>query len=82
MIVRWPDEPRSLHLTATTNLPHTVIYVPEREDFFRVEPVSHIPNSHNQAGHPNHDDIRALGAQEPMQASVTFEVGGSAENAS
>ena len=82
VVVRWPDEPHSLHLNATTNLPHTVIYVPEGEDFFCVEPVSHIPNSHNQAGHPNHEDIRALGAQEQMQASVTFEVGGSAENAS
>jgi len=43
----WPQRGMALTLTPSENLPFTVVYTPEGEDFFCVEPVSHMTDAVN-----------------------------------
>jgi aldose 1-epimerase len=45
--VRWPD--RTLTIAPDPDLGHVVVYTPAGDDFFCVEPVSHMTNAVNRA---------------------------------
>jgi len=45
--IQWPDKETEVVVEPSANLAHTVIYTPPEEDFFCVEPVSHVTNSFN-----------------------------------
>ncbi|MBL4666928.1 MAG: aldose 1-epimerase [Sneathiella sp.] len=45
--ISWPDKKKSVELSASEDLDRLVVYAPTGEDFFCVEPVSHITNSFN-----------------------------------
>ena len=42
--VKWDSRPYSLNLVHTKDAHALVIYSPTKEDFFCIEPVSHLPN--------------------------------------
>ncbi|MFC7367759.1 MULTISPECIES: aldose 1-epimerase [Vreelandella] len=52
--IHWPEYRLRLHLTASEQLSHLVLFTPEARDFFALEPVSHanaalnraVPNAH------------------------------------
>jgi len=44
-LLTWPD--KQLKMTASKTLPYLIIFRPEGEDFFCVEPVSHCTNAVN-----------------------------------
>lgn len=43
----WPDKNMSVELTASDGLDRLVVYAPTDEDFFCVEPVSHMTDAFN-----------------------------------
>lgn len=45
----WPDENMSAELTASDDLDRLVVYAPAEEDFFCVEPVSHMTDAFNRS---------------------------------
>lgn len=60
----------ALTLLATPNLPFVQVYTPEGQDYFCVEPVSHMPDAINRPGHP----MRVLAPDESMEAEITLVV--------
>jgi len=57
--IRWPRAGVTLTLEATEPLRHLVLYSPEGEDFFAVEPVSNATNGFNllASGVPGHGAV-------------------------
>ncbi|MBU6206700.1 MAG: aldose 1-epimerase [Alphaproteobacteria bacterium] len=47
LAITHPDQGLTITLSPSENLPFTVVYTPDGEDYFCVEPVSHITNAHN-----------------------------------
>jgi len=43
--IYWPEHKTGLEITHSGLLKHMVIYVPDNEDFFCIEPVSHVNNA-------------------------------------
>lgn len=77
--IGWED--RSLRvrlhgLHADRAADHTVIYTPQMEDFFCVEPVSHVPNAVNHADDARINGFRRLAAGERMELACRFDVSG------
>ncbi len=68
--ISWPSH--ILTMTPNADLPHTVIYIPPGEDFFCVEPVSHLANAINMPRCPH--PMRWLATQEKWETSVEFAV--------
>jgi len=46
-LISWPARALAVRMTATKPFDHLVVFTPLGEDFFCVEPVSHVPNAHN-----------------------------------
>lgn len=68
--IDWPDRGMALTMTPSDNLPFTVVYVPEGDDYFCVEPVSHLTDAINRGGM----DLLAPG--ETMAVSLVLAVAG------
>ena len=62
----WPTY--MLSITPNADLNHTVIYIPPGEDYFCVEPVSHVANAINHGG------MRWLAPRETWTTAVNFSV--------
>lgn len=41
-VINWPEQGRSLSMSADGNLRHLVVFTPDDKEFFCVEPVSHL----------------------------------------
>jgi aldose 1-epimerase len=68
---RLRDETLSLQITSS--LPYLVVYTPPQEDYFCIEPVSHVSNAIHMADPAAHGLV-ALGAAETMEAWMKIEV--------
>ena len=65
--INWPDKKASVTLTSSEDLNRLVVYAPKDEDFFCVEPTSHITDAFNHAsqGKPQQETgIRILESNE------------------
>jgi aldose 1-epimerase len=69
--ITWPGQPYKLAITSSANLGHLVIYVPPGQDFFCVEPVSHMPNAINRPEDPT-TGLKTLAPGEIMTAHYNF----------
>jgi aldose 1-epimerase len=47
--VDWPNENMALYIKASDDLNRLIVYAPEGEDFFCVEPVSHMTDAFNRS---------------------------------
>ena len=63
----------ALALAITSSLPYLVVYTPPRNDYFCVEPVSHVSNAIHMADPAAHGLV-AVGAAETMEAWMKIEV--------
>ena len=43
----WPEKKLSLNIESSKNLKHLIIYTPNKENFFSIEPVSHSVDAFN-----------------------------------
>lgn len=73
--IRWPRAGVTLTLEATEPLRHLVLYSPEGEDFFAIEPVSNATNGFNllASGVPGHGVV-VLKPGEVMQGDFTLTI--------
>lgn len=62
----WPD--RTLTIEASEIFRHLVVYTPLGQDFFCVEPVSHMNNAINR------DAMHVLAPGETLRGTITFRV--------
>ncbi len=70
--LEWPELGTALTITADDLFDHLVVFVPEGENFFCVEPVSHMPNALNQPD-PAIAGMVTLQPGQELQAGVTFQ---------
>ena len=75
--ILWPDDSVSVELNASKNLNRLVVYAPKNEDFFCVEPTSHITDALNPSskGMSLEDTgIDVLGPLETIEGWMTFKI--------
>jgi aldose 1-epimerase len=63
----------ALSVSITSSLPYLVVYTPPAQDYFCVEPVSHVSNAIHMADPAAHGLV-AVGAAETLEASMKIEV--------
>lgn len=74
--IHWPDKDIGARIIPSKNLATTVVYTPQGENFFCVEPVSHETNAINLPG----SRMTMLQSGETMQAYVRIEVSAASAN--
>ena len=70
--IDWPTHRLRMH--ASSNLPFTHVFVPRGEDFFCVEPVSHIPDATNSQLNMEETGLTMLEPDEIMEIECRFEL--------
>lgn len=73
--ISWPVENRQLRIEATDELDRLVVYAPEGEDFFCVEPVSHMTDAFNKSAEgmpPEESGIHILEPGQRWSAKILF----------
>lgn len=68
--IHYPDY--SLTISPSDDLGYTVIYIPEGEEFFCIEPVSHMPDAVNRPESADITGLRWLQSGETWSVSTTF----------
>lgn len=68
--IDWPTHRLRIH--TSSNLPFTHVYVPRGEDFFCVEPVSHIPDAVNSPIGAAETGLTILEPGETMEMECRF----------
>lgn len=74
LVIRWNDSDVSLSIERE-GAPHAMIYTPPHEDFFCVEPVSHVPDAFNRRESSDVTGMRCLMPGETIRLSCRFVVG-------
>jgi aldose 1-epimerase len=65
----WPEKSMSIEMAASAGLERLVVYAPAGDDFFCVEPVSHITNAFNRrAAGAENTGMRILAPGESWRA--------------
>lgn len=72
--ISWADKDQSVKMTACETLRHLVVYTPEGEDFFCVEPVSHSPNAVNSEQSAGVTGLKILEPDETLTGTVLLKV--------
>ena len=68
LTIEWPDKGVGLELAPDGYLPFTTVYVPEGEDYFCVEPVSHMTDAFNR--HDSDGAFKVLAPGEEWSVSM------------
>lgn len=68
--IDWPTH--SLTITPDSALAHTIVYIPPGEDYFCVEPVSHMANAVNRAEGTDTTGLKWLEPEECWKCRVGF----------
>ncbi len=69
--IEWPETGSAVTISADEPFDHLVVFVPQKEDFFCVEPVSHMPNALNQ-NDPAAAGVVTLKPKQELAAGVTY----------
>ncbi len=69
--IEWPELHSAVTISADEILHHLVVFVPQGQNFFCVEPVSHMPNALNQSD-PLGAGMVALQPEQELTAGVTY----------
>ena len=72
LLIEWPDREIGARIEPSPDLGFTTLYVPEREDYFCVEPVSHMTDAFNR--HTSVTGARVLAAGEEWSVAMRLEV--------
>jgi aldose 1-epimerase len=75
--IHWQDDNIAVEFNASENLNRLVVYAPKDEDYFCVEPTSHITDALNPASKGmslKDTGIHILAPQETFEGWVTFKV--------
>lgn len=74
--VDWPEQGRSLVIEADPLFGHLVVFVPEGQDHFCIEPVSHVDDGFNllHAGYPD-TGVQVLAPGDTLAGTITLRPG-------
>ena len=70
--IHWPEESLSVVMTASDTLRHLVVFTPQGEDFFCVEPVSHSPNAINNDQPQSVTGLQILKPGESLSGTISL----------
>jgi len=70
----WPSRHLRVSMESSEELGQMVVFVPEGEVFFCVEPVSHAPNAVNSAHAASVTGLRSLAPGETLRANIALKV--------
>lgn len=73
-VIRWPSRKLTVRMTVTATLGHLVVFAPQGQDFFCVEPISHSPNAVNSPLPGDVTGLRILEPRETLSAQITLAV--------
>ena len=71
--IRWDDKTYGLRIHGR-EAGHTVVYTPQAEEFFCVEPVTIVPNAMNRPEGPDVTGLVALAPEATLALTCRFEV--------
>ena len=71
LVIDWPSRQLRLSIIPSTHLGFTVVYTPAGQDYFCVEPVSHLTGAINRSDPAN--GLRWLAPGEILKASVLYQ---------
>lgn len=71
--LNWPSRNMSVRLSNDPIFTQTVVYIPEGENYFCVEPVSHVPNAFNLHLPPEQTGLRVLRPGERMSGRIRID---------
>ena len=63
LLVEWPDREMGVRIEPSPDLAFTTVYVPADEDYFCVEPVSHMTDAFNRHGQDSGAGVLAAGEE-------------------
>ncbi len=75
--VSWPERETRLRVSADPVFDHLHVFTPPGQDFFAIEPVTHMPNAINEVRNRQgrrDDTMRALAPGETLAGAVKFTV--------
>jgi aldose 1-epimerase len=73
--IAWPEQDLGLTITADPLFDHLVIYIPRGQDYFCVEPVSHVNDGFNLADRGVADTgVRVLAPGERLCGTIRFAI--------
>jgi aldose 1-epimerase len=70
--IAWASGGPSLVIGASDLFRHLIIYTPPGQDFFCVEPVSHMTDAINRMDGDDHTGLRVLAPGATLQGEITF----------
>lgn len=71
--IHWDDATLGIRIHGR-EAGHTVVYTPQSEEFFCVEPVTIVPNAFNRQEGPDVTGLKVLAPDETMSLTVRYEV--------
>ena len=73
--ISWASNGHTLSIEADELFRHLIVYTPSGQDFFCVEPVSHMPDAINRMNSITDNGLRILAPGEALRGQVTFRLG-------
>ena len=73
--IAWQPGGPTVSIRSSPELTHLVVFVPEGERFFCVEPVSHAPDAVNADAGPEVTGLRSLAPGETLTARIVLRIG-------
>jgi aldose 1-epimerase len=76
--IRWESNGHGLLIEADELFRHLIVYTPPGQDFFCLEPVSHMTDAINRMDSVPGHGVRVLASGETVRGSITFRLAGAA----
>ncbi len=76
--IRWEADGHSLHVEADEPFGHLIVYTPPGQDFFCLEPVSHMTDAINRMDSVSGHGLRVLAPGDTLRGTITFRLQGAA----
>jgi len=72
--IKWPNKRYGMHISAPPGLGFAVVYVPEKQNYFCFEPVTHMNDAVNWSGKDIPTGLKILKPGQTLSATTTFMV--------
>lgn len=70
--IEWPQDKMAVDVSASEDLNRLVVYAPDGEDFFCIEPVSHMTDAFNQTANGKSQAETGMRVLEPSETWTTW----------
>jgi len=72
--IHWPEQRRSLDISADPAFGHLIVFVPEGRDYFCVEPVTHMSDAIHWLDRRDDTGLKLLAPGEKLEGTIQFDL--------